>query len=212
MSGGCGWSSFHHSPHPPQVSRCIWQKPRCWAISDGLWKSSAVDGENNFLMELSSLHRSSPGKRPSDLKTEEVALINEGELPKQFGKLAGMQEDYLGRNGKVCSCLLMLVQDDSEKTCTVALSSLTFVVMSWVESSAKSVLLVIRWPNPTNLSAGPAAVPNELKKSHSSVEHSIPAALSSEDFSYFTTSPIKSLTWEKRTIKISPRELMCCHC
>lgn len=50
-----------------------------------------------------------------------------------------------------------------------------------------------------------------LVKSHSSAEPSIPAALSSEDFGTFFTNK-KSLTLEKRSIKIFQWPPMCRHC
>lgn len=80
-------------------------------------------------MELSSPHLSSPGKRPSDLKTGEVVLINEGKLLKRLHKIGQNAEVCLGRDGKVCSCLFIF-QDYFEKTCTVALSCLILLVMS----------------------------------------------------------------------------------
>lgn len=42
-----------------------------WRYGQRIWKSSGIDGENNF-------------------KTEEVVLINEGKLPKHLRKLAEM--------------------------------------------------------------------------------------------------------------------------
>lgn len=81
-------------------------------------------------MQLSSPHLSSPGKRPSDLKTGEVVLINKGKLLKRLRKIGQNAEVCLGRDGKVCSCLLMMFQDYSEKTCTVALSCLILLVIS----------------------------------------------------------------------------------
>lgn len=54
-------------------------------------------------MDLRSAHCSSPVKRSSDLKPGDVVLINEEKLPK-MGRITDV---YVGRDGKVRSCLVM---------------------------------------------------------------------------------------------------------
>lgn len=59
-------------------------------------------------MELRSAHCSSPVKGPSDLKPGDVVLANEDKLPKHLWKMGRITEAYVGRDGKLPFCLVML--------------------------------------------------------------------------------------------------------
>lgn len=71
-------------------------------------------------MELRSAHCSSPVKRSKDLKPGDVVLINEDKLPKHLWKMGRITDVYLGRDGKVRSCLVMLPSRISLSTTAVS--------------------------------------------------------------------------------------------
>lgn len=64
--------------------------------------------KKDYLMELRSAHFASSIKQSTELKPGDVVLINEDKLPKHFWKMGRIKDVYVGRDGKVCSCLVMI--------------------------------------------------------------------------------------------------------
>ena len=64
--------------------------------------------KKEYLLELRSAHCSSHVKRCTELKLGDVILVNEDKLPKHLRKMGRIKEVYIGRDGKVRSCLVML--------------------------------------------------------------------------------------------------------
>ena len=84
------------------------QLNRRWRYRQRIVNMFWIRWKREYLMELRSAHCSSPVKGPSDLKPGDVVLVNEDKLPKHLWKLGRITEVYVGRDGKVRSCLVML--------------------------------------------------------------------------------------------------------
>ena len=57
---------------------------------------------------LKSAHFASSVKQSTEQKRGDVVLINEDKLPKHLWKMGRIKDVYVDRDGKVCSCLVML--------------------------------------------------------------------------------------------------------
>lgn len=90
----------------PDVSKA--QLVKRWRYRQRIVNMFWCRWRKEYLLELRSAHISSSVKRPSDLKTGDVVLIYEDKMPKHLWRIGRITEVYMGRDGKVCSCLVML--------------------------------------------------------------------------------------------------------
>ena len=79
-----------------------------WKYRQRLINTYWTRWKKEYLLELRSAHCSSHVKRCTELKLGDVILVNEDKLPKHLWKMGRIKEVYIGRDGKVRSCLVML--------------------------------------------------------------------------------------------------------
>ncbi|KAK0140848.1 hypothetical protein N1851_022152 [Merluccius polli] len=70
--------------------------------------SNTASAAPNADLALRPAHCTSPIKNPIDLKQGDVVLVNEDKLSKLCWKMGSIKKAYLGRDGKIHSCLVML--------------------------------------------------------------------------------------------------------